>query len=139
MARKKSPLENIECINKHTCIFKETNQQQLLSELKTDHEDFKKAIVSFTENSHDIKTNTKHMAETLALFKEDSKEHLKIIADSNQIIAGRRQVPLPIFIIIVGMLCGLLLASEVRYNGVNIDISWDGIKITNTTPAKIVH
>ena len=143
MARKKMPLENIECINKNSCIFKDIEQQKLLVDLKADHAEFKNAIVSFTANTVDIKDNTREMANTLAQFKDDSKEHLKIIAELNRnshdyfrIIAGKKQVPLPIFIIIVGMLCGLLLASEVRYRGVDFELSWDGIKIINNQPQK---
>ena len=136
MARKKVEAENIECINKHSCIFKDTDQQRLLVDLKNDHEDFRSAIKEFTITSADIACNTKELATILKDFREDSKEHLKMVSElhkTNQenikLIATRKTVPVSIFILITATLCGLLAATEVKYSGVNIDISWDGIKI----------
>jgi hypothetical protein len=100
-------------------------------DLKQDHECFKEAIDGFKLSAKNIETNTASTAATLKELHTDNNEHLKIIA-------GKKQVPLSIFIIIVTLLSGLIIATEVKYSGVAIDIGWDHIKV-NTNKYKPTH
>jgi hypothetical protein len=101
-------------------------------ELKQDHECFKSAIEGFKLSAQNIEANTAAAAKTLTELHTDNNEHLKIIA-------GKKQVPLSIFIIIVAMLSGLIVATEVKYSGVAIDIGWDHIKVNSDKYEKPVR
>jgi hypothetical protein len=106
-------------------------------DLKKDHECFKKAIDDFREEAKKIEANTADSAETLKKMHENDTAVAKTLKemhkDSNEhldLIAGKKQVPLSIFLIIVAMLSGLIVATEVKYSGVSIDIGWDHIKVS---------
>jgi len=104
-------------------MTKPINQSNYL-DLKQDHECFKSAIECFKISAQNIEANTAATVSTLKELHTDNNEHLKIIA-------GKKQVPLSIFIMIVGLLSGLIVATEVKYSGITIDIGWDHIRVNS--------
>lgn len=97
-----------------------------LNDLVSDHRCFKKAIDQFKEHVEKIEKNTAATPEILTKLHADNNKHLEIIA-------GKKQVPLSIFTIIVVFLVGIAVATEVKYSGVQVDIGWDHFKITTST------
>lgn len=97
--------------------------EKTLEILHKDHEFFKEGIAKSGVIVHDIKENTSKSTEYLKEIKETNKSHLELIA-------GKKQVPLNIFVMIVALLSGLLIAKEVQYSGVEINIPYLGIHIS---------
>ena len=125
----------------------DTVSSKLLDTLQKDHEEFRKAFVNISQVVNKIEEHSKATSETLKGFRDDNREHLVIIKDLYQnntqhlqLIAGKKQVPISIFAISVVLLSALLVASEVRYSGLDIEITTEGIHIdrghSNTTTLK---
>lgn len=109
---------------------------ETLKILQRDHTDFREAVVNIKDVVQRIETHSQNMAEVLKGFREDNKEHLELLKESYQnntqhlqIIAGKKQVPISIFAIVVVLLCALLVASEVRYSGLDVEITTNGIHV----------
>jgi hypothetical protein len=121
---------------KNKCVFHNDLYKVAFDELKQDHEDFRQVSEGFSTAVNHIVQSTKDTSDTLKQFRDDNREHLEMIRELHktntehlQLVAGKKQVPISIFIIITMLLSGLLIATEVKYSGVDIEISLDGIKI----------
>lgn len=109
---------------------------EILKILQEDHTDFRQAVVNIKDVVERIEIHSGNMAEVLRGFREDNQKHLELLKESYQnntthlqIIAGKKQVPISIFAIVVVLLCALLVASEVRYSGLDIEVTTSGIHI----------
>ena len=81
------------------------------------------AVAEIIEDSLvNIEKNTKVMAETLKEFHADNKYYV-------QLLAGKKQVPVSIFALVILVMSALLVASEARFSGLNISVGTDGIEI----------
>ena len=107
-----------------------------LKSLEKDHDDFKSVMLNIKDVVERIEIHSGSMAEVLRGFREDNQKHLELLKESYQnntthlqIIAGKKQVPISIFAIVVVLLCALLVASEVRYSGLDVEITTSGIHI----------
>ena len=87
----------------------------VLETLKEDNKDLKFTVDSFKQAVDNIEEHTRDMATTLREFRIDQKEYVGLIA-------GKKQVPLSIFGLIVFLLVTLLIASEVRYTKTDISL-----------------
>lgn len=95
----------------------------VLNNLKTDHGVIIEHVNDFKNHLESIQHNTKDMVDALKEFHDDNREYVKLIA-------GKRQVPISIFAIIVVLLVTLLVASEVRYSKLDISVGDQGIHVS---------
>lgn len=110
--------------------------KRTLNLMELEHKQFQQTVSDIRSIVQRIEINSENMAETLSGFRDDNRKHLELLKDSYQnntthlqIIAGKKQVPISIFAIVVILLCTLLVASEVRYSGLDINLSTSGIHV----------
>jgi hypothetical protein len=80
-------------------------------------------IGEFKDSVKNIETNTKTVADTLKMLHKDNREYVELIA-------GKRQVPISIFAIVVLVLVTLLVAQEVRISNVDLSVNEKGVIVT---------
>jgi len=109
-------LKKLEESKKPDCFFKQ---------LQDDHSNFKTTFKDLTDSNLQIEQYTKKTVEILEKSHEENIDVLKIIA-------GKKQVPLSIFFIVVALLSALLITTEVKYSGLDIEINTNGIHISKS-------
>lgn len=116
--KKKSSSKPVKSLEepKKDCFFKQ---------LQDDHSEFKNTFKDLTDSNLQIEQYTKKTVEILEKSHEENIDVLKIIA-------GKKQVPLSIFFIVVGVLSALLITTEVKYSGLDIEINTSGIHISKS-------
>lgn len=80
-------------------------------------------IGEFKESVQNIETNTKSVSDTLKMLHKDNREYVELIA-------GKKQVPISIFAIVVLALVTLLVAQEVRISNVDVSVNDKGVTMT---------
>jgi len=91
----------------------------LFNSLQNDHQTILSSAIIFEQHLQNIEKNTRDLADTIKEFRNDSREYVGLIA-------GKKQVPISIFVLVVLVLVALIAASEARYS--NVDISLGGNK-----------
>ncbi len=100
------------------------NYINILEYLKEDNEKIKNTLEDFKFCVKNIEIHTENMSSTLKDFREDNRKYIELIA-------GKRQVPISIFSLVVFLLITLLVASEVRYSNIDIRLTPNrGFEIT---------
>ena len=130
-AKKSKNLDSYEKINDNETIKSKKQIVDIpviqdLEILKNDHESFRDIIADikqeFKEIAVNIEAHTKNTSKHLESLVKDNRENVRIIA-------GKKQVPISIFAIVVVLLSALLVASEVRYSQMDLKITTSGIEI----------